>query len=314
TSTPLIFNSTKAPVTVSAAPTVSITASNATIDAGQVETLSANVVGGAGPFTYAFWNTTSDAAVGSCAGTYAGLSVSCPGLHPTASTSYNVVVTDATSTPLIFNSTKAPVTVSAAPTVSITASNATIDAGQVETLSANVVGGAGPFTYAFWNTTSDAAVGSCAGTYAGLSVSCPGLHPTASTSYNVVVTDATSTPLIFNSTKAPVTVSAAPTVSITASNATIDAGQVETLSANVVGGAGPFTYAFWNTTSDAAVGSCAGTYAGLSVSCPGLHPTASTSYNVVVTDATSTPLIFNSTKAPVTVSAAPTVSITASNA
>ncbi len=414
TSTPYIFNSTKSSVTVSTAPAVSITASNATIDVGQVETLSANVTAGTGSFTYAFWNTTAGTAISACAGTYTGPSVSCIGLTPTSSTSYNVVITDTgTATPYIFNSTKASVTVSTAPAVSITASNATIDVGQVETLSANVTAGTGPFTYAFWNTTAGTAISACAGTYTGPSVSCIGLTPTSSTSYNVVitdigtatpyifnstkaaitvdaiptvtapspsnstldsgqgetftttitggtdaftvdlvnvstgamvqqltgqsdgtvtftgfpiiavgahtynvvVTDATSTPYIFNSTKSSVTVSTAPAVSITASNATIDVGQVETLSANVTAGTGSFTYAFWNTTAGTAISACAGTYTGPSVSCIGLTPTSSTSYNVVITDTgTATPYIFNSTKASVTVSTAPAVSITASNA
>jgi streptogramin lyase len=227
-------------------PAVTISGDN-TICWGETSVLTADVVGGTGPFSYQW----------SLAGSPVGGNT--PTLNATATGSYTVVVTD--SNTCASNPSPAfPLTVSH-PTVTISGDNA-ICWGETSVLTADVVGGTGPFTYQW----------SLAGSPVGGNT--PTLNATAAGNYTVLVTDANGC-ASDSSPAFPLAVNPVPAVTISGDNA-ICWGETSVLTADVVGGTGPFSYQW----------SLAGSPVG---NTPTLNATAAGSYTVVVTDANACP-------------------------
>jgi gliding motility-associated-like protein len=222
-------------VTVNPRPTVAPTASPSSICNGQSSTISAGAAGGTAPLSYT-WNIGSGASHSQ---------------SPTATTAYNVTVTDANSC-------------SAAGTVTVNVTGSTplaADAGSARAIcngasttlggAPTATGGAGGYTYS-WSGGASA-------------VANPTVSPTATTTYTVTVTSSGCTV----SSSVVVTVNPRPTVAPTATPSSICNGQSSTIAANGSGGTGTLTYT-WSPF---------GTGASHSQS-----PSTTTSYNVTVSD------------------------------
>lgn len=219
-------NTAQITVNVNNLPTVTASASNATICSGQSTNLT-----GAGANTYV-WNP----------GGLTGTSVS---VSPSATTTYTVTGTN-TATGCT-NTAQVTVTVNNLPTVTASASSATICAGQSTNLT-----GSGANTYV-WNP----------GALSGTTVS---VTPASTTTYTVTGTN-TGTGCT-NTAQVTVTVNNLPTVTATAASPSICVGQ----STNLTGG-GANTYT-WNP----------GSLSGSPVS---VSPVATTTYTVTGTNTTT---------------------------
>lgn len=229
-------------VTVNPRPSVAPSASPSSICNGQSSTIAANATGGTAPLTYT-WNIGSG------------------GSHsqsPTATTAYNVTVTDNN-------------TCSATGTVTVNVTGSTplaADAGSARAIcngastslggSPTGTGGAGAYTYSW--TSSPAGFTSTGAN--------PSASPTATTTYTVTVTSSSCTV----ASSVVVTVNPRPTVAPTATPSSICNGQSSTIAANGSGGTGTLTYT-WSPF---------GTGASHTQS-----PSTTTSYNVTVSDANS---------------------------
>jgi gliding motility-associated-like protein len=219
-------NTSQVTVTVNTLPTVTASASSATICNGQSTNLT-----GSGANTYS-WNP------GSLSGTTVSVS-------PTVTTTYTVTGTN-TATGCT-NTAQVTVTVNNLPTVTASASAATICAGQ----STNLTGG-GANTYV-WNP----------GALPGSPVS---VSPASTTTYTVTGTNTTTG--CTNTAQVTVTVNNLPTVTASAGSPSICVGQSTNLT-----GTGANTYA-WNP----------GSLSGSPVS---VSPAATTTYTVTGTNTTT---------------------------
>ena len=259
-------------------PTVSISASSASITAGQSDTLTV---------------TESDAASISVTGSdgtsytlpYSGGSFS---VAPSATTTYTATATNASG------SATAQTTITVAsggntPTVSITASAGSITAGQSDTLTVTETNAA-----SIQVTGSDGT--SYTLPYSGGSI---GVAPSVTTTYTATAMNSNGSA----TAQTTITVTAAssgPTVSITASAGTISAGQSDTLTVTETNAA-----SIQVTGSDGT--SYTLPYSGGSFS---VAPTSTTTYTVTATNSSGS----TTAQTTITVSAAaPTVSIVAKN-
>ncbi|MFN8288226.1 MAG: PKD domain-containing protein [Chitinophagales bacterium] len=255
-------------VTVNALPTLSPTASPATICNGESSTLAANATAGSGTITTYAWST-------GLAGNVSGGSVS-----PSTGTTYVVTVTNSNNCSASGNTS---VAVNAIPTLSPSASPATICDGGSSTLAANATAGSGTISSYTWSTGL--------GNVSGGSVS-----PSSTTTYNVTVTNSNNCSAGSSIT---VNVNAIPTLSPSASPAAICNGGSSTLAANATAGSGTISTYAWST-------GLAGNVSGGSVS-----PSTGTTYVVTVTNSNNCSASGNTT---VAVNAIPTLSPSASPA
>jgi hypothetical protein len=247
--------------TVYADPSVSVPTANPEsggADAGQSVTFSAVADSGTGTgFSYA-WSGLPNG----CAGTTGTITCSGAGL-PAGSYSINVTVTDSndyTSTP----SPSLSFYVYPDPTLtSLSATEESVDVGQVVTLSATAGSGVGGYTYS-WSGLPTGCVGSSTG-----STACT---PTAAGTFTVQlqVTDSNGATVL--SDPLPFTVFATPSATLEASRTAFDLGQTTTLTAAGALGSGGFTYAWSGLPTG-----CSGT--GATVECT---PTAAGTFSVQV--------------------------------
>ncbi|MGA2683385.1 MAG: PKD domain-containing protein [Candidatus Bathyarchaeia archaeon] len=212
------------------APTVIVSPSSWTMDMGQSKTFSATASGGSGTYTSYQWYVDGSAQSGQTASTFSYSPVS-SGSH-----SITVTVTDGNGVTSP-QSTAASVTVNSAPTVNVSPSSWTMDAGQSKTFSANPSGGSNSYSSYQWYVGSSMVQNSASSSFA--------YSPASSGSYSITVTvtdslGATSAP----SSAASVTVNSVLTVSVP-SSLTVDVGQSVTYSASVSGGAGGYTYQWY---------------------------------------------------------------------
>lgn len=225
-------------ITVNPAPVVDAVADVEIICAGDAVTLTAEVESGTAPFTYRWSNGSNNQQ---------------QIVNPTETTTYGLTVTDANG---CMGMDSVTIEVNPRPTVTIQASPSTICLGGSSTLVAAATGGTAPYTFQ-WDQNL--------GTNDTVTVS-----PTATTTYNVTVTDANG---CTNTAAITITVTDGLDVTIgtDTGNESICEGQSVMLSANVGDGLAPYTFV-WNQ--------------GLSGdSTQTVSPTETTTYSVTVTDA-----------------------------
>ncbi len=147
-------------MTVNALPTVSATATPATVCQGSSTTLSASPTGA---LTYA-WSS-------GCVGNVATCSI-----IPGASATYTVTLTDANNCTATSSTSVTVNTIPPALSVTVSATPNSINIGNSTTLSASPTGGGGPLSYA-WSSGCGGSVATCAAS------------PATSTTFTVTVTD-----------------------------------------------------------------------------------------------------------------------------
>jgi len=222
---------------ISAAPSMSFSYSNTDADCVCNGTTSVTVTGGnGGPYTYAWSNgATTSAVTGLCAGTYTLTATDGAGCT-------NV------STTIIFTNPTMNLPINLATTKTNVACTGTVSCNG----SANVTatGGTAPYTYA-WSPsggTTSAATGLCAG------------------NYTISVTDANGC-----NNKSTVIIGVTPmTLSFVNTTANCSTSCTGTSSASVIGGSGPYTYAWSNGgTTATATGLCGGSTYTLTITSAG---------------------------------------------
>jgi hypothetical protein len=294
--------------TVKVSPTLaarSITPSNPTIDMGQVIVLTSQASGGTPALSYQWYSD------GSCITAIPGATSSIYTASPTATASYSYKVTDSANPPVSECSSTDTVFVSA-PLVAgaITPTPAAINNGQSIALTANPSGGTMPYHYQWYSAASPAcASGGTLGTPAFLPVT-----PTVNTYYCYTVTDSSTgtPPSSATSLSDLVIVNPMLTIAVPSSApSSVDSAQTSTLSANFSGGTSPYTCQWFQKAPGA------NSYSNLGSSAPctssasastGTLPTVGTwSFELQVTDSSSSPLPITSSAATVTVNAAPSL-------
>jgi hypothetical protein len=235
-------------VTVGTAMSVSAAANPAVISLGGTSQLSTTISGGVPPFSFA-WSPT------------VGLdnpTAQNPIASPTVNTQYTVTVTDDNG-----SQAQASVSIAVGMGVQVSATPGTIDPGQTSSLIALAQGGVPPYTYAW----------SPAASLDSATIPFPNASPAHSTTYTVVVNDSAG-----GSAAGSVSVVVNLVVSANASPSTIDAGDQSQLDATVLGGTPPYTY-LWSPGASLDDNTAQN---------PIASPSASTTYDVVVTDAAGT--------------------------
>jgi hypothetical protein len=225
----------------------SIAPENRSIDVGQSVTLSSSWKGGTAPYNASLYSTpaspctsasTLDEVVGSSG---AATNVTFPPVSPIATTSYCVVLSDASvGTPSgVTNSSRAAtVTVYPDPTVStpVPTPSARVDLGKPVTLTTSALGGSGNYTYLWSGLPSgcrsvDAARLECTPKQSGLFS-------------NIKVTASDSDSYVAISGAATLTVNSALIVNVTGTPAPAWVDQTVTFEATSTGGTPPTTYAW----------------------------------------------------------------------
>src|SRR2546427_1463969 len=288
----------------------SITPSNPTIDPGQVILLTSQASGGTPALTYQWY---SDA---SC--TTAIVSATQPfySASPTTTTSYSYKVTDSANPPVSECSPGDTVIVSVQfASWSATPSSPAIDNGQSITLTPNPSGGTAPYHYLWYSSTSSACpAGASLGTSSTLLVT-----PTTNTYYCYTVTDSSTgnPPAIATSGIDLVSVGTALTVSAaTSTPPTLDFAQSATLSATFGGGTATYVCQWLQKAPGAStyttLGSSSSCTSSSSISTGTLTTVGSWSFDLQVTDSSSSPVTVISTAGTVSVNgalASPTISV-----
>jgi hypothetical protein len=230
----VIVNVTSAPVSATAS------ASSTTICSGYTTSLNVTPLGGTGTYTYS-WTSTPSGFLSSLKN---------PGVAPTQTTTYNVVVTSGTS------STNASVTVNVNPNpIANAGSDVTINQGQSTVLTAS-----GGSNYTWSNGQSGATIT---------------VAPSGNTSYFVTVTDGNGCTNVDN-----VLVTVIPSLNAIANsvNPSVCAGNSVQLLGSANGGTGNYTYS-WASSN--------GSFTSSNQN-PIVSPTTTTSYNLTVTSGTLT--------------------------
>ena len=230
-----------ATITVNALPTISISPTTSTTDAGQSVTFTNTTSGGTKPYTFSYTvNSLSGVTITGNTITFANVGT------------FNVLetVTDAFSQSV--SSSNSVITVnskliaSAAPTVS----NSITDSGQPTTLSISApTTGTAPYTYVWYSGTS---LTCTSDTSTGLTGLFQTFTPTSSTYYCVQETDSASSNEVVYTGTTQVTVNPALVASAapSASNSVIDIGQSSTLTISApTTGTSPYVYQWYSGTS-----------------------------------------------------------------
>ena len=297
-STPYAVPSNTPAVTVATAPSISLQSSSANIDSGQSIILTSTVSGGVGPFTWLWYDVNGIIAGASGSGTTATCTVSA------ADTEIYVTFTDTGTsvTPdLTATSNAIAVTVYSVPSISTQPSSATIDSGQLATLTSIVSGGTGLFTWQWYN--SDGAISGASGS----GVTASHIFTAAATGIYVIFMDsgtgsATPTATATSSPVVSVIVNAAQIVAVAPTSVTLDIGQTQTFTCAASGGMGALSYQWYvgglgvSGQTDTSY-----TYTAGSVGSPVIY--------CMVTDSAPTPYSVQSNTPSVTVSLSPTVSV-----
>lgn len=239
-------------VNVSAAATVTVTATPNTTIAGQNVQLNAAPSGGTGTYSYAWTSNPS------------GFSsiLRNPVVTPQVNTTYTCVVTSGVQT----CTGNAAVTVTPVLTATANATPASITSGQTSQLNCTPVGGTGTYTYSW--TSSPAGFTS--------TLRNPVVSPLATTTYTCAVTSGLQS--ITTTTSVTVGSAAALTATATANPMSVTAGQNSTLNCSATGGTGTYTYS-WTSVPAGFVSS---------QSSPVVSPSVTTTYNCVVSSGTQT--------------------------
>lgn len=224
--------------------TASATANPSSVNPGASAQLDVGVSGGAPPYSYSW----------SPAASLDDPNVQSPVATPAASTTYNVIVTDSAGA-----QASASVTVSVGLAVQVSTSPTAIDVGQSASLTATALGGTPPYAYA-WTP---------AGSLDDATVTSPVASPVNTTTYSVIVTDATGA-----TAAGSVTVDVNLALTASANPASINAGGQSQLDATVQGGSPPYTYDWAPAAS----------LDDSTAQNPVASPASTTTYDVIVTD------------------------------
>lgn len=227
-----------ATVSITTAPSITVTPLSTNICSGQSATLT--VTGGAAPY-----NWTASSGANPASGTTAIVS-------PTTTTTYTVISGSGTCT----SSAVSTVSITSIPTITLTPANTSICTGQSATLT--VAGGSAPYVW-----TASSGTNPPNGSTAVVS-------PTGTTTYTVMSGSGTCTAIAVSN----VSITTAPTVSISPVSSTICSGQTVTLT--VSGGAAPY-----NWTASSGTNPAPGTTAVVS-------PTTTTTYTMLSGSGTCT--------------------------
>ncbi|MCI4324001.1 MAG: hypothetical protein L3K03_08340 [Thermoplasmata archaeon] len=236
-------------LTVNARPSfLSTSAVPGAIDLGQSSTLYANVTGGTGPLSYAYWNLPPGCA------TADQPSLACTP-SSTGDTVLAVNVTDVYGWSV---NTTIPLVVNTDPTGTLAISQSTIDLGQPLAFWFNATGGTGLFQFQYSGLPTGCSLGS---------VASGGCTPTGTGSFQVI---GTATDAAGKTVSANVVVAVNPVPLITAGTAapsTIDVGQTTWINVTSSGGTAPLTYIYTDlptgcTTSNVASLTCLPTGTG----------------------------------------------------
>src|SRR5687768_6548756 len=217
-------------INVQPSPTVNITSTVPTICPGGSSTLTANVTGGTGPFSYQWQQLVSS--VWTNVGTNQNTYISSP--LSAGTYTYRVIVTQPTNCSIM--SPNHVITVVADPTVVVVANDLSICEGGTSTFTATVTGGTGSTVYQ-WQY-NNAGTWTNVGTNSNVFTTPPLLAGTHT--YRLLVNQ--SSGCFVQSPDQVVTVVADPVVNITANDASICTGGTSLLTANVTGGNGVSHY------------------------------------------------------------------------
>ena len=223
------------PITVVAPPVITIAPSGGlAMDLGQSQVLTSSVSDGIGPFSYQ-WYLDGSPVSGATSDTWTYM----------ASTLYDhsvlCMVTDADSGFDQSNTVTVYVSPALAPVTITPAGPVTMDAGQVETFTANAAGGSLPFLIVTWYINGNPVAAGPSSTYQYTGVS-PGTPQTLS----VEVTDSAYSPVTVTSTNTvSITVNPAPGVTIDPPGVVMEVGQSQVLTSSVSDGTAPFIYQWY---------------------------------------------------------------------
>jgi hypothetical protein len=277
-----------------------ITPSSPSIDSGQSVTLTSNPSGGTTPYGY-LWYTD-----GTCTTIVPGQIGSTYVASPTSNTTYSYEVTDSAFSPVAQCSAGDTVTVN--PVLAVSVPSSTIDSGQTATLTASPSGGSGTYSSYAWYLTN------CTGTVLGASASYTTDPLTSTAIYCVLVTDSVGENA---TTTATVTVNLDSSIPvIVVSPSSVDAGQAFTftITGARTGGTAPFTCQALeevpgSSTYHDLIPAFPCVPGGMRTGSGTLSTTGVYSFELQVTDSSSTPITVTSAAVQVIVNPALTVSV-----
>jgi hypothetical protein len=263
TAQPFVFNSPQNTIIVNNALNAgAITPSAPIIDDEHSITLTANPSGGTTPYAYQWYSTTAS---GTCSPSDTAISGAASQTYTTpllyASVYYCYILTDSASSAATAYSQTDYITVKTTPTISISATNTLLDSGQSETINFTTdTEGTGPFNAMLWNVTGNKQMGSniiIPLTDGDNSIS----FAVSSTSSNLIQFNGilfdfiTTSETPVNSPTISITVNSVPVLSLNSIQSTnpgnvlsqsqplsLIYGALPLISANTVGGTGPFSY------------------------------------------------------------------------
>ena len=292
------INSTDITVEVTSAPAVSVSTTSWTMDVGQSETFSATAVSGSGHYRSYQWFENGSVLSGAISPSFSFVPASAGSYAITVTVTDSLGVTSPQSAP-------ATVGVCAGPTLSITpAGPLTMDAGQVQMLSAICTGGSGSLSYQWY--LDGVAVGANSTVYYYYA-------KVTSHSISCQVTDSASIPVTSVSNAVYITVNSplvAPVLSV--DDVTVDQGQTSTLTSTAItSGSSPYTYQWFSKFDDGSYTPISGaTSSSYNFVTSGLTRVGVWSFELQVADSAGVSVTATSNEVAVTVNAAPSVSIT----
>jgi hypothetical protein len=272
-------------VTVSADPSVSVSANNPEICVGGSATITATVTGGSGTSTYQ-WQFSPDNTAWSNVGTNSNI-YNTPVINTAGTYYYRVIVTQNPGCSVV-SSTQTVVVVSD-PTITVQPTNVNECIGGTNTMTVTVTGGSGTITYQ-WQSSANGSTGWANATGSGATTATytPPSTVVGTTFYRVLVNATGNGCSQVISANATATIT--PDISITTqpSNLTECVGGTGTVSVVVTGGSGTITYQ-WQSSPDGSTGWANATGSGSTASTftPPSTTAGLTYYRVIISAANS---------------------------
>jgi hypothetical protein len=231
--------------------TASVGADNSEVCLNDAVTLTANVSGGSGSFTYVWQQSTNGVSgwvtiSGATNSTYVPITSSAGVLY------YRVIVNDTNAFCANPISSATSVTVYQDATVSAGVDNAAVCLNDAVSISANVTGGSGAYTYV-WQQSADGVGGWTNIGGATSSTYAPSTNTAGTLYYRVIVTDANSLCASPTSAAASVTVYEDAAITASANNAEVCLNDAVTINSNITGGSGSYSYQ-WQQSPNGSTG------------------------------------------------------------